>query len=164
MVVEDDDLEVIVERAAGLDVHKDVVVASVRIPAEDGSVVRHRAEFATFTDELLALRDWLVGLGVTRVGMEATGVYWKPVFYALESSVESWLLNARHMHNVPGRKTDMADADWICGSSASASSGRASCLQRPSGSCAASLATARLGWRSAPGRRNDSTRPSKTPE
>ena len=58
--------------------------------------------------------DWLVAHGVTRVGMEATGVYWKPVFWVLEDAVECWLLNARHMGNVPGRKTDMADAKWIC--------------------------------------------------
>src|SRR6266545_8164148 len=81
---------------------------------ERGAVVKHVAEFATFTEDLLGMRDWLVAHGVTRVGMEATGVYWKPVFYVLEDSVECWLLNARHMRNVPGRKTDMADADWIC--------------------------------------------------
>jgi transposase len=114
-VVDDDELEVIVERAAGLDVHKDVVVVTVRVPGPDGTgVERHHAEFATFTDDLCALRDWLVAFGVTRVGMEATGVYWKPVFYVLEEALECWLLNARHMHNVPGRKTDMADSDWIC--------------------------------------------------
>jgi transposase len=110
----DDDLEVIVERSACLDVHKDMVAVCVRVPGSDGGVVKHVAEFATFTEYLLALRDWLVGYDVTRVGMEATGVYWKPVFYALEDALECWLLNARHMHNVPGRKTDMADADWIC--------------------------------------------------
>lgn len=109
-----DDLEVVVERAGGLDVHKDLVVACVRVPGPDGSVVTEFGEFATFTSDLLALRDWLVSYGVTRVGLEATGVYWKPVFYALEDVLEPWLLNARHMHNVPGRKTDMADADWIC--------------------------------------------------
>lgn len=110
----DDELEVIVERSAGLDVHKDVVVVTARVPGPDGHLAKYRAEFATFTEDLLALRDWLVALGVTRVGMEATGVYWKPVFYALEDDLECWLLNARHMHNVPGRKTDMADSDWIC--------------------------------------------------
>ena len=112
--MEDAELEVIVDRAAGLDVHKDVVVVSVRVPGPGGGVERHRAEFATFTADLCALRDWLVGLGVTRVGMEATGVYWKPVYYVLEDVLECWLLNARHMRNVPGRKTDVADADWIC--------------------------------------------------
>jgi transposase len=114
VVVNDDELEVIVERSAGLDVHKDVVAVTVRVPGPDGSVLKQQAEFATFTDDLCALRDWLVALGVTRVGMEATGVYWKPVFYVLEEGLECWLLNARHMHNVPGRKTDMADSDWIC--------------------------------------------------
>jgi transposase len=66
------------------------------------------------TAELLALRDWLVAMGVTRVGMESTGVYWKPVYYVLEDALECWLLNARHLRNVPGRKTDVADAEWIC--------------------------------------------------
>jgi len=112
--MDDDELEVIVERSAGLDVHKDMVAVTVRVPGVDGSVEKRQAEFATFTDDLCALRDWLVALGVTRVGMEATGVYWKPVFYVLEEELDCWLLNARHMHNVPGRKTDMADSDWIC--------------------------------------------------
>ncbi|MGH9209580.1 MAG: IS110 family transposase [Acidimicrobiales bacterium] len=107
-------MEVIVERSAGLDVHKDMVAACVRVPDGRGGVVKHVAEFATFTEDLLGLGDLLVGHGVTRVGMEATGVFWKPVFYILEDAVDCWLLNARHMHNVPGRKTDMADADWIC--------------------------------------------------
>jgi transposase len=114
MDLDEDDLEVIVEYAAGLDVHKDTVVACVRVPGPDGGVVKHQAEFATFTEELVALRDWLVSHGVARVGMEATGVYWKPVFYVLEDAMECHLLNARHLHNVPGRKTDVADADWIC--------------------------------------------------
>jgi transposase len=63
---------------------------------------------------LLALRDWLLAHGVTRVGMESTGVYWKPVYYVLEDAMQVWLLGARHMHNVPGKKTDLADAAWIC--------------------------------------------------
>jgi transposase len=107
-------MEVVVERCAGLDVHKDVVVACVREPGPAGERVSSFAEFATFTEDVLALRDWLVAHGVTRVGMEATGVYWKPVFYVLEDALECWLLNARHLRNVPGRKTDMADAEWIC--------------------------------------------------
>ena len=87
-MVDDDASEVIVERAAGFDVHRDVVVASGACAGgrtDRGEV--HRAEFATFTEDLLTLRDWLVGFGVTWVGMEATGVYWKPVFYGLEDSV-----------------------------------------------------------------------------
>jgi transposase len=66
------------------------------------------------TVDLLALRDWLTGMGVVLVGMESTGVYWKPVFYVLEEAMECWLLNARHLRNVPGRKTDVLDAEWIC--------------------------------------------------
>ena len=66
------------------------------------------------TADLLALRDWLVAMGVTLVGMESTGVYWKCVFYVLEDAIECWVLNARHLRNVPGSKTDVADAEWIC--------------------------------------------------
>ncbi len=107
-------MDVMVERAGGIDVHKSMVVACVRVPGPEGERISEVAEFTTFTADLLALRDWLVAHGVTRVGMEATGVYWKPVFYVLEDAMETWLLNARHMHNVPGRKTDVADAEWIC--------------------------------------------------
>lgn len=107
-------MEVVVERCAGLDVHKDLVVACLRVPGPRDQRVSEFAEFSAFTVDRLALRDWLVAHGVTRVGMEATGVYWKPVFYVLEDVLECWLLNARHMRNVPGRKTDMADAEWIC--------------------------------------------------
>jgi hypothetical protein len=107
-------MEVVVERCAGIDVHKDMVAVCVRVPGPDGERVADLAEFRTFTEDLLALRDWLVAHGVTRVGMKATGVYWKPVFWVLEDDLECWLLNARHMRNVPGRKTDMADAEWIC--------------------------------------------------
>jgi transposase len=107
-------MEVVVERCAGIDVHKDMVAVCVRVPGPGGERVVELAEFSTFTEDLLALRDWLVAHGVTRVGMEATGVYWKPIFWVLEEAVECWLLNARHMRNVPGRKTDMADAEWIC--------------------------------------------------
>lgn len=103
-------MERIVERAGGLDVHKDVIVAEVHLP---GGVVE-QGRFATTTPGLLVLRDWLAAHGVTRVGMESTGVYWKPPYYLLEDGVEVWLLNARHMRNIPGRKTDVADASWIC--------------------------------------------------
>jgi transposase len=70
--------------------------------------------FATTQMRLAELADWLGERGVTLVGMEATGVYWKPIFYALEDRFECWLLNAQHLHNVPGRKTDVADSVWIC--------------------------------------------------
>jgi len=107
-------MDIVVERCAGLDVHKDTVVACVRSPG----VGRRREEtivtFGTTTVQLLALRDWLIEMGVTLVGMESTGVYWKPVYYVLEDAIECWLLNAQHLRNVPGRKTDVADASWIC--------------------------------------------------
>lgn len=107
-------MDVLVECCCGLDVHKDTVVACVRTPARDGSRAEEIRTFGTTTVELLALRDWLVALRVRLVGMESTGVYWKPVYYVLEDAVECWLLNARHLRNVPGRKTDVADAAWIC--------------------------------------------------
>ena len=103
-------VERIVERAAGLDVHKDVIVAEAHLP---GGVVE-QGRFATTTPGLLVMRDWLVTLGVSRVGIESTGVYWKSPYYLLEDVMQVWLLNARHMRNIPGRKTDVADASWIC--------------------------------------------------
>jgi transposase len=103
-------MERMVHRAAGLDVHKDVIAAEVHLP---GGVVE-QGRFATTTPGLLVLRDWLTSHGITRVGMESTGVYWKPPYYMLEDTVEVWLLNARHMRNLPGRKTDTSDASWIC--------------------------------------------------
>lgn len=107
-------MDVLVERCAGLDVHKDTVVACVRTPGSDGTRSQQTKQFATVTPDLLALRDWLSACGVTLVGMESTGVYWKPVFYVLEDAFECWVLNARHLRNVPGRKTDVKDAEWIC--------------------------------------------------
>jgi transposase len=106
-------MERVVERCAGLDVHRDTVTACVRVPGVDGERVQELREFGTTTVELLALRDWLMAWGVTVVAMESTGVYWKPVFYLLEDDFECWLLNAKHLKNVPGRKTDVADAAWI---------------------------------------------------
>jgi transposase len=106
-------MERVVERCAGLDVHKDTVMACVRVPGGDGERVQELREYGTTTVELLALRDWLLAWGVTVVAMESTGVYWKPVFYLLEDDFECWLLNAKHLKNVPGRKTDVADAAWI---------------------------------------------------
>lgn len=105
-------MDTLYERAAGLDVHKDTVVACVRV-LDGRQVGEELAEFGTTTEELLALRDWLGAHRVAVIGMESTGVYWKPVFYMLEDLTECWLLNARHLRNVPGRKTDMADATWI---------------------------------------------------
>jgi transposase len=108
-------MDVVVERCAGLDVHKDSVVACVRVPGPGRTREEVVATFGATTVELLGLRDWLVACGVTLVGMESTGVYWRPVFYVLEDALECWLLNARHLRNVPGRKTDASDAAWIAG-------------------------------------------------
>lgn len=107
-------MDTLIERVAGLDIHKDTVVACLRVPGPGGRRASHAHEFSTTTAGLMALRDWLVAHQVALVGMEATGAYWKPVYYALEDEIECWLLNARHLRNVPGRKTDMADAAWIC--------------------------------------------------
>ena len=104
----------VVERCAGLDVHRSSVVACARLVATDGTVTIERARFGATTGELLALRDWLVGQGVSEVAMEATGVYWKPVYSLLEGAVERLLVvNARHVKQVPGRKTDQTDAEWL---------------------------------------------------
>jgi transposase len=109
-------LERIVKRCAGLDVHKASVTACVRIAAAGEGEEPHQEtrQFSTTTQGLLELRDWLASFEVTLVGMEATGVYWKPVYYVLEDDFELWLLNARHLKNVPGKKTDVKDAEWIC--------------------------------------------------
>src|SRR3989475_8675732 len=104
----------LVERCAGLDVHKDTVAATVRVPGGEGQRLQETSTFSTTTRGLLTLADWLESYGVTLVGMESTGCYWKPVYYLLEERFECWLLNAQHLRNVPGRKTDVADSAWIC--------------------------------------------------
>jgi transposase len=107
-------METIVERPGALDVHKAQVTACVRIPADGGGREQHVAEFATTVRGLLALRDWLAAHRVTQVTMEATGVYWKPIWAVLEDEFELLLVNARHVKQVPGRKTDVKDAEWLC--------------------------------------------------
>ena len=106
-------MDVLIERCAGLDVHKDTVMACVRFPGEGGKQAQEIHQFGTTTAGLLAPWDWLGAHGVTVVGMESTGVYWKPVSYVLEDQLECQLLNARHLRNLPGRKTDVKDAEWI---------------------------------------------------
>ena len=103
----------IVERPGALDVHKASVTACVRV-WQGRKLEERMAEFATTVHGLLALRDWLEALGVRQVAMEATGVYWKPVWAVLEDSFELMLVNARHVKQVPGRKTDIKDAQWLC--------------------------------------------------
>ncbi len=102
------------DRCAALDVHQKFVTVCARVVTAEGELQESVAEFATMAADLLALRDWLKELGVTDVAMEATGVFWKPVYYALEDDFELLLVNARHVKNVPGRKTDTNDAQWLC--------------------------------------------------
>src|SRR3954454_5107675 len=102
------------ESCAALDVHQKAVTACVRILKPSGELEELIAEFQTMAGDLLALRDWLKELGATHVAMEATGAYWKPVYYALEDDFELLLVNAQHVKNVPGRKTDTQDAQWLC--------------------------------------------------
>jgi transposase len=106
-------MQTIVKRAAALDVHKAQVTACVRVPGRGGRA-QELAEFQTTVRGLLALRDWLKAQRVTQVAMEATGVYWKPVWAVLEEEFDCLLVNARHVKQVPGRKTDVSDAAWLC--------------------------------------------------
>jgi transposase len=103
----------IYDRVAGLDVHRDNVVACFRRPGPRGGVVFEKERFTTVTAGLSELRAWLAERQVQLVAMEATGVYWKCVYYALESTFTVWLCNARAVKKVPGRKTDMTDAEWL---------------------------------------------------
>jgi transposase len=105
-------VELTYARCAGLDVHKDTVVACMRVE-HDGRVRRETRTFGTMTIDLLALQQWLVDEEVTHVAMEATGVYWKPVWHILEPVCTLILANPAHIKNVPGRKTDVKDAEWI---------------------------------------------------
>jgi transposase len=105
-------MEVLYPRCAGLDVHKDTVVACVRIAAA-GTAAHEVRTFGTTTTQLLGLLDWLIEHDCTHAAMEATGVYWKPVWHVLEGHVALVLANAMHVRNVPGRKTDVNDATWL---------------------------------------------------
>src|SRR5262249_56575140 len=98
---------------AALDVHKAQVIACVRVPGEDGRE-QHLGEFSTTVRGLLKLRDWLEAHRVGQVVMEASGVFWKPVWAVLEDRFECMLVNARHVKQVPSRKTDVSDAAWLC--------------------------------------------------
>src|SRR4051794_29317460 len=106
-------VERIVERAGALDVHRASVTACVRVWHER-ELTEHVTEFQTTVSGLLALRDWLEALAVTQVAMEATGVYWRPVWAVLEDRFALLVVNARHVKQVPGRKTDVKDAQWLC--------------------------------------------------
>jgi transposase len=106
-------MRIIVERGCGLDVHQATVVACVLVGVAGDQPTKQVRTFATHTRALEELRDWLAGLGVTHVGMESTGVYWRPIYAVLEGHFDLIVGNARHIRNVPGRKTDVKDAEWI---------------------------------------------------
>jgi len=100
----------VVSRGCGMDIHKEVVVATV----QGEGIQQETREFNTFTSSLTQLRDWLVSLGITHVAMESTGVYWKPIYNVFEGFIPNiWIVNARHIKNVPGHKTDRNDSVWI---------------------------------------------------
>jgi len=106
-------MDVVYERCCGLDIHKRTVVACLLTPGAAGQPVKELRTFGTVTDELLALAAWLQDAGCTHVAMESTGVYWKPVWNLLEEQFTLLLVNARHVKAVPGRKTDVRDAEWL---------------------------------------------------
>ena len=137
-------MERITERCAGLDVHKASITACVRVPHESEGFHQEIREFAATTRGLLLLRDWLASFEVRLVGMEATGVYWKPVYYLLEDDFELWLLNARHLKRTspagrPTSKTPSGSASWL----STVLCAPASCRPRRLGSSGTSPATAR---------------------
>jgi transposase len=105
-------METLVERACGLDVHQATVVACLII-LKNGKAQEQVRTFGTTTRELVRLREWLLSEGCTHVAMESTGVYWKPVYAILEGAFEIVVANAQHVKKVPGRKTDVKDAEWI---------------------------------------------------
>src|SRR5215216_2718622 len=116
-------MELLIERCAGLDVHKASVTATVRVPDQAGGRLQQTRSFRATMAGLVLLGDWLASFGVTVVGMESTGVSWRPVYYLLEDDFQCWLLNAAHLRNVPGRKTP----------SMSSSGGSGCLLSEPSG-------------------------------
>ena len=106
-------MQVVHSRCAGLDVHKRLVVAAVRLLNSDGSLTTQVRSFGTTTSALLDLLAWLLSLEITHVAMESTGEFWKPVFNLLEGHLTLLVVNAAHIKYVPGRKTDVKDAEWI---------------------------------------------------
>lgn len=106
-------MDVLVDRAAGIDVHKKSVTVCVMTSNGRGQVSKTLQRFSTFHRDLVLMREWLGQMGVTQVAMEATGEYWKPVYEVLEGSCTVMVANAQHVKNVPGRKTDPEDAAWL---------------------------------------------------
>ncbi len=106
-------MEIVYRRCCGLDIHKKLVVACLSILGANGRRHKELRTFGTTTPELLQLLDWLKAAGCTHVAMESTGVFWKPIYNLLEGSFELLVVNAQHIKAVPGRKTDVRDAEWI---------------------------------------------------
>jgi transposase len=106
-------MNIVDERCAGVDVHKRNVVVCASTPDEQGQRQKERRTFSTMMPDLLQMRQWLQSLGVTHVAMESTGSFWRPIFNILEGHVEVLVVNAQHLKTVPGRKTDLKDAEWI---------------------------------------------------
>ena len=107
-------METIRNRVAGLDVHRDRVVVCVRVVDGGGGITTVKRSFSTMTVGVGDLAGWLVELGITTAVMASRGVYWKPIYYGLEGRVaELWLVNATHVKRVPGRKSDVSDAEWL---------------------------------------------------
>src|SRR5438128_11691914 len=106
-------MDQLIERGAALDVHRKTIAVCVRVPDERGDRGQHVRTFGTTAAELVTLRDWLEAHRVTHVALESTGVYWKPVYYVLEEAMTCVLVNAAHVKQVPGRKTDVQDCVWL---------------------------------------------------
>jgi transposase len=106
-------MDILYPCCAGLDVHKETVVVTVRRRLDHGKVQQHTRTYGTMTDQLLELADWLEAEGATHLAMESTGVYWKPIWNLLEDRFDILLVNAQHIKHVPGRKTDVKDSEWI---------------------------------------------------
>ncbi len=134
-------MAILFPRCAGVDIHKRTVVACRIVLTDDGEWLRETRSYGTTSEALLRLADWLAAGGCTHVGLERTGEFWKPVCNLLESSFAVWLLNAQHIQAVPGRETDVRDAEWIAGCPLGACCatgwcGRASSRRVRSASCA----------------------------
>ena len=106
-------MQIVYERCAAVDVHKRTAVVCASTPDAKGQREMKRRTFSTMTPDLLRMRHWLKALGVTHVAMESTGSFWKPIFNVLEGHMEVLLVNAQHIKAVPGRKTDLKDAEWL---------------------------------------------------
>jgi transposase len=106
-------MDIVYACCAGIDVHKETVVVTVRCRLDNGKVQQQTRTYGTMTEQVLELGDWLEAEGVTHLAMESTGVYWKPIWNLLEERFEILLVNAQHIKHVPGRKTDVKDSEWI---------------------------------------------------